>query len=64
MMTCPIKQWREELKDGRKKQRNPFHNLPEKLLNACPAPTIFIGLILGTKEVKDRRTLMHLGNSY
>ena len=73
MMTCPIKQchrWREELKDGWKRQweknmlRNPFHNLPEKLQNAWPVPTIFIGLILGTKEVKDRRTLTCLGNSY
>ena len=27
-------------------------------------PTIFIGLILGTKEVKDRRTLTCLGNGY
>ena len=26
--------------------------------------TVFIGLILGTKEVKDRRTPIHLGNSY
>ena len=49
---------------GKNVLRNPFHNMPEKLLNAWPAPTIFIGLILGTKEVKDRRTLTHLGNSY
>ena len=27
----------------------------------CP---VFIGLVLDTKEVKDRRTLAHLGNSY
>ena len=44
--------------------RNPFHNLPENLLNARPVPTVFIGLLLDTKEVKDRRTLTHLGNSY
>ena len=44
--------------------RNRFHNLPGKLLNAWPVPTIFIGLILGTKEIKDSRTLTPLGNSY
>ena len=49
---------------GKSMLRNPFHNLPEKLLNAWPVPTIFIGLILGTKEVKDRRTLTCLGNGY
>ena len=27
-------------------------------------PTIFIGLMIGTKEVKDRRTFTHLGNCY
>ena len=74
MMTCPVlckqrHRWREELKNGRKNSgknmpRNPFHNLLEKLLNAWPVPTIFIGLILGTKEVKGQRTLTHLGNSY
>ena len=42
--------------------RNPFHNLLEKLLNAWPVPTVFIGLILGTKEVKERRA--HWGNSH
>jgi len=26
--------------------------------------TVFIGLILGTKRIKDRRTLTHLDNSY
>ena len=26
--------------------------------------TVFIGLILGTKKIKDRRTPTHLGNSY
>ena len=49
---------------GKNVLRNPFHNLPEKLLSAWPVPTIFIGLILGTKEIKDRRILTHLGNSY
>ena len=49
---------------GENMPRNLFHNLPEKLLNASPVPTVFIGLILGTKEVKGRRTLTCLGNSY
>ena len=49
---------------GKNMPRNLFHNLPEKLLNASPVPTVFIGLILGTKEVKGRRTLTCLGNSY
>ena len=26
--------------------------------------TVFIGLILGKKKIKDRRTPTHLGNSY
>ena len=36
------------------KMRNPLYNLLENLLNTWPVPTIFIGLILGTKEIKDR----------
>ena len=44
--------------------KNSFLILLEKLLNTCPVPTVFTGLILGTKEVKDRRTLTCLGNSY
>ena len=60
---------RGELKDRRKKQwenvpRDPLHNLPENLLNACPALTVLIGLILGTEKIKDRRTPTGLGNSY
>ena len=60
---------REELKDRRRKQwknvpRNPFHNLPENLLNTWPVLTVFISLILGTKKIKDRRTPTGLGNSY
>ena len=49
---------------GKNMLRNPFHNLLEKLLNAWSVATIFIGLICGTKEVKDRGTLTHLGNGY
>ena len=74
MMTCPIfckqwHRWREELKNGRKSSgksmpRNPLHSLSEKLLNAWPVPIVFIGLILGTKKIKNRITLTHLGNSY
>ena len=74
MMPCPnlYKQWhrwREELKDRRKisgknMPRNPLHNLPENLLNTWSVLTVFIGLILGTKKIKDRRTPTHLGNSY
>ena len=73
MMTCPIlckqyHRWREELKDGTKKQwenvpRNPLHNL----WKICYTPdlcSVFIGLILGTKKIKDRRTPTRLGNSY
>ena len=44
--------------------RNPLHNLPENLLNTWPVLTVFIGLIPGTKKVKDRRTLTRSGNSY
>ena len=44
--------------------RNPLHNLPENLLNPWPVLTVFIGLILGTKKIKDRRTPTCLGNSY
>ena len=44
--------------------RNPLHNLPENLLNTWSVLTVFIGLILGTKKIKDRRTPTHLGNNY
>ena len=44
--------------------RNPLNNLLENLLNTWPVLTVFIGLILGTKKIKDRRTPTHLGNSY
>ena len=50
--------------NGKNVPRNPLNNLPEKLLSAWRVPTVFIGLILGTKEIKDRRALIHLGNSY
>ena len=49
---------------GENMPRNLFHNLPEKLLNASPVPTVFIGLILGTKKIKSRRNSTHLDNSY
>ena len=74
MMTCTIlcKQWHRERSwrtggksSGKIVQRNPIHNLLEKLLTAWPVPTVFVGLILGTKEMKGRRTLTtHLGSSY
>ena len=41
--------------------RNPSHSRSENLLNTWPVFTVFIGLILGTK---DRRTPAGLGNSY
>ena len=57
--------WRKGGKSsGKSMPRNSFHNLPENLLNTWPVLTVFIGLILGTKEIKDRRTLTLLGNSY
>ena len=49
---------------GKNVLRNPLHNLPENLLNTLPLSTMFIGLILDTKEIKGRRTLTHLVNSY
>ena len=60
--------WREELKSGRKKRgknmpRNLLHNPLGNLLNTWPVLTVFIGPILGTKEIKDRRTLTCSGNS-
>ena len=44
--------------------RNPLHNLPENLLNTRPVLTVLIGLILGTKKIKDRGTPTGLGNTY
>ena len=44
--------------------RNPLHNLLENLLNSCSVLIVFIGLILGTTKIKDRRTPTGLGNSY
>ena len=44
--------------------RNPPHSLPENLLNTRPVLTVLIGLILGTKKIKDRRTPTGLGNRY
>ena len=54
----------EEKSSGKNMPRNPLHNLLENLLNIGPVFTVFIGLILGTKKIKDRRTPTHLGNSY
>ena len=48
---------------GKNVPRDPLHNLPENLLNTWPMLTVFIGLIFGTKKIKDRRTPTHLGNS-
>ena len=51
----------EEKAMGKNVPRNPFHNLPENLLNTYSVPTVqklcpvFIGLILGTKKIKDTR---------
>ena len=49
---------------GENVPRKPLHNLLENLPNTWPGLTVFIGLILGTKMIKDRRTPTHLGNSY
>ena len=49
---------------GKNVPRNPLHNLPETLLNTWPMLTVFIGLILGTKKIKDRRTPTSLVISY
>ena len=49
---------------GKNVPKNPLHNLPEILLNTWPVLTVFIGLILGAKKIKDRRTLISLGLSY
>ena len=48
---------------GKNVPRNPLHSLQENLLNIWLVLTVFIGLILGTKKSKDRRT-SGLGNSY
>ena len=68
LMTYPIlckqwHRWREELKDRRKKQREERTKESIPFINAWPVPTVLIGLILDTREIKDR-TLTHLGNSY
>ena len=49
---------------GKNVLRNPFHNLPENLLNTWHVLTVFNGLILGTNKIKDRRTPTRLDNSY
>ena len=41
--------------------RNLFHNLLSNLLNTRLALTLFIGLTLGTKKIKDRRDPHPLG---
>ena len=57
--------WRKGGKSsGKSLMRNPLYNPLENLLNTWPVLTVFIGLILGTKEIKDRRSLTCLGNSY
>ena len=58
------------MKDRRKKTseknvlRNPLDKLLEDLLNTWPVLTAFVGLILGTKNIKDRRTPTCFGSSY
>ena len=39
--------------------RNPLHNLPENVLNTWPVLTVFIGLILGTKKIRDSEEGIH-----
>ena len=57
--------WRMGRKcSGKNMPRNPLHNMLENLLNTWSVLTVFIGLILGTKKIKDRRTLSSLGNNY
>ena len=46
---------------GKNIVRNLIHNLLSNLLNTQTVFTIFIGLILGTKKIKDRRNLHPLG---
>ena len=51
----------EELRTGGKSGGknmlgNSLQSLPENLLNTWPVLTVFIGLFLGTKKIKDRRT--------
>ena len=75
LMTYPIlckqwHRWREELKDRRKRQweerAEESSTQPAGKVAKCLtcAHTVFTGLNLGTGEIKDRRTLTHLGNSY
>ena len=42
---------------GKNIVRNLIHTLVSNLLNIQTVFTIFIGLILGTKKIKDRRNL-------
>ena len=48
----------------RSEKRDPLHSLLENLLSTWPVLLVFIGLILGTKKSKDRRTPTGFGNSY
>ena len=56
--------WMGGKSSGKNVLRNPLHNLPENLLTTWPVLTVFIGLILGIKKIKDRWTPALLGNSY
>ena len=49
---------------GQNVPRNPLHNLSENLRNTWSVLTVFIGLILVTKKIKDRGSPTPLGNSY
>ena len=64
-LKVPGESWRTGGKSsGKNVLRNPLHSLPENLLNIWPVPTVFIGLIIGTEKIKDRRTPTGLCNSY
>ena len=43
--------------------RNPLHDLTENQLHTWPVLTVFIGLILGTEKIQDRRTPTRLGKA-
>ena len=54
-------EWTGGKSSGENVLRNPLHNLPENLLTTWSVHTVFIGLILGIKKIKDRWTPHPLG---
>ena len=53
----PGQSWRTGGKSSEKNvPRDPLHSLLENLLNTWPVLTVFIGLILGTEKIKDKKT--------